>query len=58
MTGMDLIEWIHSNHAEDLPVMIRRSKDEPKEFITEEDLQIRISIAGEKQLEYKKYFLI
>ena len=58
MTGRDLIEWIKSNNAEDLPVMIRRAKNEPKEIITEEDLEIKVSIAGGEQLEYKKYFLI
>ena len=58
MTGKDLIEWIQSNNAEDLPVMIRRSRDEPKEIITEKDLEVKLSIAGGDQLEYKKYFLI
>ena len=58
MTGRDLIEWIQSNNAEDLPVMIRRSRDEPKEVITEKDLEIKVSIAGGEQLEYKKYFMI
>ena len=58
MTGRDLIDWIQSNHAEDLPVMIRRSRNEPKEIITEKDLEIKVSIAGGEQLEYKKYFLI
>lgn len=58
MTGADMIKWIKDNHAEDLPVMIRRSKDQPKEVIEEKDLGIRMSIAGGDQLEYKKYFMI
>lgn len=58
MTGQDLIDWIRANKAEDLPVMIRRAKDEPKEVITEKDLEIKVKIAGSDQLEYKKYFLI
>ena len=58
MTGQDLIDWIQSNHAEDLPVMIRRAKNEPKEVITEKDLEIKVSIAGGDQREYKKYFMI
>ena len=58
MTGQDLIDWIKTNHAEDLPVMIRRARNEPKEVITEKDLEIKVSIAGGEQLEYKKYFLI
>jgi hypothetical protein len=58
MTGRDVIKWIQDNHAEDLPVMIRRSKGEPKEIVTEKDLEIKMSIAGGNQLEYKKYFMI
>ena len=58
MTGQDLIDWIQSNNAEDLPVMIRRARNEPKEVITEKDLEVKVSIAGGEQLEYKKYFLI
>ena len=38
--------------------MIRRSKNEQKEVITEKDLEIKMSIAGGEQLEYKKYFMI
>ena len=44
--------------AEDLRVMIRRSKGEQKEIVTENDLEIKMSIAGGNQLEYKKYFMI
>ena len=58
MTGADLIKWIQDNHAEDLPVMIRRPGEEKKEIVNEDDLKIRVSIAGGRQLEYKKYFLI
>lgn len=59
MTGQDLIRWIQDNRAEELPVMIRRPGETQKEIVTEEDLEIRVSIAGgENQLEYKKYFLI
>ena len=58
MTGADLIKWIQDNHAEDLQVIIRRSKNEQKEVITEKDLEIKMSIAGGEQLEYKKYFMI
>ena len=58
MTGRDLIKWIHDNQAEDLPVMIRRPGERQKEIITDKDLEIRVSIAGGEQLEYKKYFLI
>ena len=58
MTGADLIKWIQENHAEELPVLIRRHPHEQKETITEKDLEIRVSIAGDKQLEYKRYFLI
>ena len=58
MTGADLIKWIQDNKAEDLPVMIRRSKDEQKEVVTEKDLGIKLSIADGNQLEYKKYFVI
>ena len=59
MTGQDLIRWIQDNRAEELPVMIRRPGETQKEIVTEEDLEIRVSIAGgENQLEYKKYCLI
>lgn len=58
MTGADLIKWITDNHAEDLQVMIRRAKDQPKEVIEEKDLEIKVSIAGNGQLQYKKYFMI
>ena len=58
LTGRDLIQWIHDNQAEDLPVMIRRPGERQKEIITDKDLEIRVSIAGGEQLEYKKYFLI
>ena len=59
MTGRELIRWIQDNHAEDLPVMIRRPGEKQKEVVNEDDLDIRVSIAGgDNQLEYKKYFLI
>ena len=58
MTGADLIRWIHDNNAEDLPVMIRRPGEQQKEVISEKDLEIKVSIAGGEQLEYKKYFMI
>ena len=58
MTGRDLIKWIQDNQAEDLPVMIRRAKDQPKEVIEEKDLEVKVSIAGVDQLQYKKYFII
>lgn len=58
MTGRDLIKWIQNNQAEDLPVMIRRPGEKRKEIVDEEDLEIKVSIAGGQQLEYKKYFLI
>lgn len=58
MTGADLIRWIQDNHAEDLPVMIRRAKDQPKEVIEEKNLAVKVSIAGGDQLQYKKYFMI
>lgn len=59
MTGKDLIQWIHDNQAEDLPVLIRRPGEKQKEIVTEEDLEIRVSISGGgQQMEYKKYFLI
>ena len=58
MTGADLIKWITDNHAEDLPVMIRRTKDKQKEVIEEKDLEIKVSIAGGDKLQYKKYFMI
>ena len=59
MTGRDLIRWIQENQAEDLPVMIRRPGETQKEIVTEQDLGIKVSIAGgNNQLEYKKYFLI
>lgn len=58
MTGSQLIDWIRDNHAEDLPVMIRREKNERKEVVEEKDLEIKVSIAGGEQLEYKKYFTI
>ena len=58
MTGSQLIDWIRDNHAEDLPVMIRREKNERKEVVEEKDLEIKVSIAGGEQLEYKKYFMI
>ena len=58
MTGADLIKWIQDNKAEDLPLMIRRPGEKMKEVIEEKDLEIKVSIAGGDQLEYKKYFLI
>ena len=58
MTGADLIKWIQDNKAEDLPVMIRRPGETQKEIVNAEDLQIKVSISGSQQLEYKKYFLI
>lgn len=58
MTGRDLIQWIMDNQAEDLPVMIRRPGEKEKDLITEKDLEIKVSIAGGEQLEYKKYFMI
>lgn len=58
MTGRDLIKWIQDNQAEDLPVMIRRPGAAEKEIITDKDLELKVSIAGNDQLEYKKYFLI
>ena len=59
MTGRDMIKWIQDNKAEDLPVMIKRGKNEQKEMITKEDLEITVKISGdENQGQYKKYFLI
>lgn len=59
MTGRDLIKWIQDNQAEDLPVLIRRPGEENKEYVTDKDLEIRVSISGGgNQMEYKKYFLI
>lgn len=58
MTGRDLIKWVQDNHAEDLPVMIRRAKGENKEFVEEKDLGITVSISGGQQMEYKKYIMI
>ena len=59
MTGQDVIRWIQENHAEDLPVMVRRAGSEKKEIVTMEDLQTKISIVEDKnQLQYKKYFVI
>ena len=58
MTGADIIKWIKENNAENLPVMIRRPGEKQKEIVTEEDLEVRVRIAGGEQLEYKKYFLI
>ena len=59
MTGKELIKWIQDNKAEDLPVMIKRGKNEQKEMITKEDLEITVKISGdENQGQYKKYFLI
>ena len=58
MTGRDLIQWIKDNRAEDLPVMIRRQGEKEKTIVNEEDLEIKMSIQGGEQLEYKKYFLI
>lgn len=58
MTGRDLIQWIKDNRAEDLPVMIRRPGEKEKTIVNEEDLEIKMSIQGGEQLEYKKYFLI
>ena len=59
MTGRDLIKWIQDNNAENLPVMIRRPGEQKKEIVTDDDLEIRVSIAGSgQQMEYKKYFLI
>lgn len=59
LTGRDLIKWIQDNQAEDLPVMIRRPGETVKEVVTEKDLDIKVSIAGDgRQMEYKKYFLI
>lgn len=59
MTGRDVIKWIQDNHAEDLPVMVRHVGADQKEIITEDDMQIKVSIVESKnQLEYKKYFLI
>lgn len=59
MTGRDLIKWIQDNKAEDLPVMIKRGKNEQKEMITKEDLEITVKISGdENQGQYRKYFII
>ena len=59
MKGRDLIRWIQENNAEDLPVMVRHVGAKQKETVTENDLEIKVSIAeGNGQLEYKKYFLI
>lgn len=58
MTGRDLIKWIIENNAEDLPVMIRRPGEKQKEMLTEKDPEIKVSIAGGEQLEYRKYFMI
>lgn len=59
MTGRDVIKWIQDNHAEDLPVMVRHVGAEKKEIVTQEDLEIKVSIVGSNnQLEYMKYFLI
>lgn len=58
MTGREFIQWIIDNKAEDLPVMIRRPGETQKEVIEEKDLEIKVSIQGGEQLEYKKYFLI
>jgi len=58
MTGRDLIQWIIDNNAEDLPVMIRRPGEKQKEMLTEKDPEIKVSIAGSEQLEYRKYFMI
>ena len=58
MTGADLIKWIKDNHAESLPVMIRHVGAKHAEVVDEHDLEIKVSIAGGEQLEYKKYFLI
>lgn len=59
MKGKDLIKWIQDNKAENLPVMIRRKGQAQKEFVTENDLEIKVSVCGdENQMEYRKYFLI
>lgn len=58
MTGRDLIQWIKDNRAEDLPVLIRRPGEKEKETVSEKDLEIKVSIGGGEQLEYRKYFLI
>ena len=58
MTGRDLIQWIHDHQAEDLPVLIRRPGEKEKETVSEKDLEIKVSIGGGEQLEYRKYFLI
>ena len=54
MTGREFIQWIIDNKAEDLPVMIRRPGETQKEVIEEKDLEIKVSIQGGEQLEYKK----
>lgn len=59
MTGQDVIRWIQENHAEDLPVMVRHVGAERKEIVTQEDLQVKVSIVEDgNQLQYKKYFVI
>lgn len=59
MKGKDLIKWIQENHAEELPVMIRREKKAQKEYVEQNDLEIKVSVCGdENQMQYRKYFLI
>lgn len=57
MTGRDLIQWIHDNHAEDLPVHIRNTggADVP---IKEPELKSSIVEDKNGQQEFAKYFML
>ena len=54
LTGRDIIAWILEAQAEDLPVMIRRDKNEPKEYVTE----IKVSVVDEPDRNRRKYIMI
>ena len=55
MKGRELIQWIQDNKAEDLPVKVKHVGGKDEEDVEPE---VKLSIVGTDQLQYKKYFLI
>lgn len=58
MTGREMIKWIKDNKAEDLELRIRHIKPGEDEVMEVKAPEIKFTIVGTEQQQYKKYFLI
>ena len=53
-----MIQWIKDNKAEDLELRIRHIKPGEDEVMEVKAPEIKFTIVGTEQQQYKKYFLI